>query len=118
MQNERTSDHDILITLVETVKNNQFIVLEKIDDIKQKVQEVNDGISFTVKDHDLRIKTIERLVQITSPEESKKELEGLLEWKKQFQMTWRLTVGSSAVVGGIIGFVLSLISGITKLTTH
>jgi hypothetical protein len=108
---ENQSDHDILITLVATVRNNNVTVLEKIEDVKQKVQEVNDGVNAKVNDHELRIKALEHLVQLTNPEEAIKQLQDVVDWKKKFQLIWWLIVGLSLM----LGFILSQVSTSLKM---
>lgn len=112
---QQQSDHDILITLVETVKNNHSTVLDKISDVKSKVQEVNDGISTRVADHDLRIRTIEKLLETTAPVESLAELKKVVQWKKEFQFTWKVIVAVAAITGGIVGFLLSTVGDLLSL---
>lgn len=104
------SDHDILITLVETVNNNNTVVLEKISDVKEKVQEVNDGISSKVNDHEIRIKSIEKIIQMSDPENSLKKLIEIYEWKKDFQLIYRFVITLSAGVGAFFGFIIAAVS--------
>lgn len=115
---QESTDHDILITLVETVKNNNLTVLEKIDDVKQKVQEVNDGISMKVNDHDTRLKNIEKIVQLSTPEESMKKLNELWQWKTKFQFTWKFIITTAAGVGGLVGFIISSLAGLVSILPH
>lgn len=109
------SDHDLLITLVETVKNNNDNLLNKVQEVKEKVQEVNDGINFKVTDHENRIKTIEKLIQTVGPEEALKKLNEVFEWKKSFQTIWKFVITIASIVGAIIGFLLATISGLLGL---
>lgn len=115
---QESTDHDILITLVETVKNNNLTVLEKIDDVKQKVQEVNDGISMKVNDHDTRLKNIEKIVQLSTPEESMKKLNELWQWKTNFQFTWKFIITIAAGVGGLVGSIISSLAGLVSILPH
>jgi hypothetical protein len=100
-------DHDILITLVETVKSNQAAVLDKINDVKDKVQEVNDGISTKVNDHEVRLKSIEEIIQLVQPKKSFAQLQDLITWKSQSDYKSKFIITGALLLGGFLQWILS-----------
>lgn len=85
-----TSDHDLIITLVETVKNNNSVVLEKFSDIKMQIESVNLTIMPKVENHEKRIREIEQ-------------------WQSNFKATWKFIVGSASIIGSVVSFIIMAI---------
>lgn len=90
-------DHDTLIRLE-----------AKVDQVVSDIKEMKDGTTTKMVDHETRIKSLESNVQVIQPETSIKQLREMVEWKSNFQFTWRFIVGASGTVGAIIGALMSI----------
>lgn len=117
------SDHDVLITLVETVKNQHTALLGKIEDVRNNVRqirdvelrELKDGIHVKVADHEARIRTIEAEHERVNPEKAVELLQIHDKWITEFKITWKTILvivgaGSSAVT-----FILSFVIQLSKI---
>lgn len=102
-QKIQSLDHDTLIR-VET----------KMDGIVSDIKEMKDGTSKTLADHELRIQSIEDIVQITSPLETVKDFRKLQLEVRDFKTTanaFRLIAG---LVGGAIMYLLTQVPNLLK----
>lgn len=97
-------DHDILITLVETVKNNQTALLDKISGVKADVAEIKNNVNVQIANHELRIKSIEDLHTRVNPEVELKKLNEVYQWSHDFRITWKFILGVSVALSSIISF--------------
>jgi len=110
------SDHDILITLVETVNNNHKNISDKILDVKADIGSIRDGISAQISNHEIRIKMLEELTVKIRLEDQVKRLDEVYDWMKGFRLTWKFVIGTSITVSSIIGFILGTIIQVLHLT--
>ena len=108
-------DHDILITLVETVKNNHVALLDKISGVKADVGEIKDNVNIQIANHELRIKVIEELHNKIKAESELKKLNEVYQWSHDFRITWKFILGVSLAVSSIISFFLGTILDVFKL---
>lgn len=117
------TDHDILITLVETVKNNHTNVMEKIEGVKNDVRitretdlkEIKDGTQVRLAEHDVRIRTLEKLANDYKPEPLAGMIKAHEQWIHDFRLTWKFVLGVSIAISTIIGFVLGTVSDVITL---
>jgi hypothetical protein len=112
---KQTPDHDILITLVETVKNNHTALLDKISGVKSDVGEIKDNVNIQIANHELRLKSIEELHTRVNPEVELKKLNEVYQWSHDFRITWKFILGVAITVSSIISFVLGTILDVFKL---
>lgn len=112
---KQTPDHDILITLVETVKNNHAAVLDKISGVKSDVGEIKDNVNIQIANHELRIKSMEDLHNRVNPEVELKKLNEVYQWSHDFRITWKFVLGVSLAVSSVVSFFLGTILDVFKL---
>lgn len=93
------SDHDTLIRL-ET----------KVDQIVVDIKELKDGLNAKVADLDARVKLMEKLRDEMTPIESHNRINELWQWKHDFSLTWKVIITIASVVGGVVGFILSVVT--------
>lgn len=108
-------DHDILITLVETVKNNHMALLDKISGVKADVAEIKDNVNVQIANHEVRIKAIEDVHNKISPDVELKKLNEVYQWMHDFRITWKFILGVSIAVSSIVSFFLGTILDVFKL---
>lgn len=111
----QTPDHDILITLVETVKNNHITVMDKIGDVKADVAELKDVVNLRIVDHEIRIKALEKLRDEVQPETVLEIIRRNDKWINDFKLTWKVTLGIASTIAAIIGFILATAVEIFKI---
>lgn len=109
------TDHDILITLVETVKNNHVAMLDKISQLKQDIGEIKDNVNLQITNHELRIKALEGAHNKINPEVELKKLNEVYQWMHDFRITWKFILGVTIAVSSIISFLLGTILDVFKL---
>lgn len=115
-----SEDHDVLITLVETVKQQHLQVMSRIEGIKNNVQslkdvdlkELKDGVHQRVSVLEEKVLKIEQFHdQINAPQIAVVTRDNE-KWINNFKISWKTTlfiVGSSAsVVTFILTFMLQL----------
>lgn len=92
------SDHDILITLVQTVNFNheRFVgwsseVKTQLHNIESEIVKTHDGISLKVDKLEARVDVLEQ-------------------WVHDYKLTWKTLLVASSTIATIVGFVLALIS--------
>lgn len=112
---KQTPDHDILITLVETVKNNHAALLDKISGVKADVGEIKDNVNVQIANHELRIKSIENIHNRVNPEVELKKLNEVYQWSHDFRITWKFILGVSLAVSSVVSFFLGTILDVFKL---
>lgn len=108
-------DHDILITLVETVKNNHTALLDKISGVKSDVGEIKDNVNIQIANHEIRIKAIEDVHNKINAEVELKRLDDVYQWMHDFRITWKFILGASITISSIISFFLGTILDVFKL---
>lgn len=108
-------DHDILITLVETVKNNHMALLDKISGVKADVGEIKDNVNVQIANHEMRIKAIEEVHNKINAEAELKKLNEVYQWMHDFRITWKFILGVSIAVSSIVSFFLGTILDVFKL---
>lgn len=109
------SDHDILITLVESVKNNHATILDKIADVKDDVNEIKQGVNLRIADHELRIKALEKLRDELQPHILAETIDKNNQWINDFKLTWKVTLGIASSVAAVVGFVIATIIEVLRL---
>ncbi len=109
------TDHDILITLVESVKNNHATILDKIADIKEDVAEIKAGINLRIADHEIRIKALEKMRDELRPHTMAEIIEKNNQWINDFRLTWKITLGIASAVAAIVGFVIATVIEVLRL---
>lgn len=103
MQNQM-SDHDLLITL-----NTKF------DGLTQDIKQNTDGLVAKIADHEVRIKAAEKLHDELQPLKTAEQVKINTQWIHDFKLTYRIVVGIAAAVGGMVGFILALLTQINNL---
>lgn len=114
MDNQKI-DHDILITLVETVKNNQTALLDKIAGVKEDVSEIKEGVNLRIADHEARIKSLEKLRDEVQPETTLQIVKRNDKWINDFRITWKTILLITAVASAIITFILTTFINVNSL---
>lgn len=108
-------DHDILITLVETVKNNHAALLDKIAGVKEDVSEIKEGVNLKLADHEVRIKALEKLRDEVQPETTLEIIKRNDKWINEFKITWKTVLVITAAASAIITFILTTLIHINNL---
>lgn len=109
------TDHDILITLVENVKNNHTTILDKIDGVKNDVSEIKENVSMKIADHEIRIRSLEKLRDEIKPESMVEILLKNEKWISEYKITWKLMLTVASIIAGVVGFLLSTLADYLKL---
>lgn len=102
-------DHDLLITLVETVKNNHTAVLDKIADVKDDVADIKEGVNLRIADHEVRIKELEKIRDELQPYMLADLIKKNNQWINDFRLTWKITLGIASSVAATVGFIIGII---------
>lgn len=89
-------DHDTLVRMEEHIK---MIALD--------IKEMKEGTSFTLSDHEARLKRIETTLEIVKPEESLVEFRELQRQVRDFVVTANVFRVLGGIIGGIIVFLLT-----------
>ena len=97
-------DHDTLIRLE-----------SKVDSLITDIKDLKDGTSQKLTDHETRLRVMEKLAEQSQPETNLKKLNDLYQWKHDFQVRWQFIVAAAGVIGGVVGFILTLIGSYFKL---
>lgn len=92
------SDHDTLIRLE-----------SKVDTLIVDVKEMKDGTSTKIAALETRVESIEKVHEKIRPEESVKLLGEVVDWQKQYKLTWRLVIAMVSAIGAIVGFLTNLV---------
>lgn len=98
-----SSDHDTLIR-VET----------KMDGLVTDIKEMKDGVQKTLADHELRIKKVEDIVQVTTPIETLGEFRKLQLEVRDFKTTANAFRVIAGLVGGGIMYLLTQIPNVLR----
>ena len=97
------TDHDTLIRLEGKVDS---FLTQYLSDMK----ELKDGTTAKINDHEVRIKTLEKVNEsIASSEGNRVEI--MWQERHDTKLTKKLTYGAIAAVGGVIVWILQLLSG-------
>lgn len=115
MPNQDLTDHDILITLVESTKNNHTTVMDKISDVKADVIDLKNAINLKIADHEIRIKELEKLRDELQPHSLVETLKKNDKWINDFKLTWKVTIGIASGIATVIGFLLATIAQVLQL---
>lgn len=110
-----SSDHDILITLVETVKNNHKTTLEKMDGIKVQVTDIKDGIHVQLSEHEQRIKDVEKLCNEISNINVLDQVRDNTSWINQYKTTYKTIIGLSIFLSSAVSFILGIVASLLQL---
>lgn len=108
-------DHDILITLVETVKNNHAAILDKISGVKDDVAEIKEGVNLRIANHEIRIKELEKLRDELQPHVLVDLIRKNNQWINDFKLTWKVTLGISSSIAAIVGFIIATVIEVLRL---
>lgn len=92
------SDHDILITLVQTVNFNHERFVGWSGEVKTQLQSIETEISKT---HDGIVGKVDKL---------ESRIDVLEQWVHDYKLTWKTLLIASSTIATIVGFVLALIS--------
>lgn len=109
------SDHDILITLVETVKNNHRNTSDKLEDVKNKIDEVKNGSNVQLANHEARISAMEALRDKVNPEQLGEVVKTHDKWINEFAITWKTSIRMAVATSSIISFILGTITALLVL---
>ena len=120
---EKKSDHDILITLVETVRLQHQSLADKVDGVKIDVKnlrdidlkEIKDGTQLKLLELEKRIKDLELLRDQLQPVTITKQVQENTDWIKTFRISYKATLGTVIAITSIITFILTTILHITNL---
>lgn len=108
-------DHDILITLVETVKNNHTALLDKIAGVKEDVSDIKETVNLRIADHELRIKALEKLRDEVQPQSVLEIVKKNDKWINDFKITWKTVLVITAGASAVITFLLTTLIHINNL---
>lgn len=103
------TDHDILVTLVEAVKQNHNSVMTRIDSVKGDVKEIKDGTAAKLLELDMRIKAQEDQNLRLQPEKIADQVHLNSQWIHDFKISYRAIIGFSMAISSVITFLLSLL---------
>ena len=113
---ESDTDHDLLITLVETVKNNHQMVLGKFDDVKTDIMDIRTGSTYTLNDHEKRLRSLEKTSDEVNPVEFANMAREGFNFAKTAKEEQRKTVQrysvAVAVAVALINMVISIVLGL------
>lgn len=91
-------DHDTLIRLE-----------SKVDSLITDIRDLKDGTSQKLTDHETRIRIMEKMAEVSQPEANIKKLNEVYGWVHDFKVRWQFVVAVAGLVGGVVGFILTLI---------
>lgn len=118
MPTQDLTDHDILITLVESTKNNHATLLDKMSDVKADVMDLKSMVNLKIADHEIRIKELEKLRDELQPHTLVEILRKNDKWINDFKLTWKVTLGIASGIATVIGFILATVAQVFKLFGH
>ena len=98
------TDHDLLIRLE-----------SKVDSLIVDVKEVKDGTNTQLTDHETRIRVVEKVHEEVNPIQTVKEFRELQQQMHDFKTIWKFVITVASVIGGVIGFALSLVTDSLRL---
>lgn len=96
------ADHDTLIR-----------VEGKLDNVGLDIKEMKDGINNRLVIVETKVTGLEKLRDEINPTEIVKQVKANSQWIHDFKLTWKLILAIGATVGGVVGFILSVL---TKLS--
>lgn len=117
------SDHDILITLVEAVKQQHLSISEKIDGLKQNIKDIKDVELKEIKNGtherlvalEIRVASIEKMRDETNYPEVVKTVRNNNEWISSFKISWKTTLFIVSTATAVVTFVLSFILQLSNM---
>jgi hypothetical protein len=104
---EQQTDHDILITLVETNRQQFIIMTGKMDDIKVSMRELKNNTQEDVRKLDVRIAQVEELHNELQLRELAKQVKENSQWINNFKISYRIILIVAAAAGSLITFLLT-----------
>ena len=99
LEKMQRSDHDTLLRLE-----------VKVDALIADVKELKDGTNLQLTEHELRIRIIEKVHEEINPLQVVQEFKEVQLKIRDFQTIWKFVVTIAGAVGGIIGFILSVVA--------
>jgi hypothetical protein len=103
-ENLQTYDHDTLIRL-ETI----------VTQISSDIKELKDGISDKLADHEIRIKTCEKILDEHATEDLPGKTLANYAWIHDFNTRWQLIVTLAGFIGGMIALAVPYVWKLLKL---
>ena len=112
---EHTSDHDTLITLVETNKQQFGIIIDKIDNVKSDIANLKDGWTKEVAALNVRLEAIESLHNELQPRKLAAQVLANSEWINTFKISYKALIGVIVAASSIITFLLTTFLHLSNL---
>lgn len=114
-QYKNSSDHDILITLVEKTMNNHTTQMDNISRLGTEISSLRHATNSSLQSMELRLATLERVVDARVMQNIKDKIEANTQWINEFRVTWKTIVGVSAAISAIITFIITILSSYLKM---
>ena len=112
---EHATDHDVLITLVETNKQQFLQIMDKIDNVKGEITGLKNGWAKDLAAMDVRIATIEQLHSDLQPRDLAKKVTQNSEWINTFKISYKALIGAIVAASSVITFLLTTFLHLTNL---
>lgn len=116
------SDHDILITLTESVRQQHQNISEKIDGLKQNIKDIKDvdlkelknGMHERIVVLEMKVASMEKLRDETNYSEIVKTVRANNDWIASFKVSWKTTLFIVSSATAVVTFILTLIIQLTN----
>ena len=92
-------DHDLLVGL-----NG------KVDRVSEDIKEIKNNSAVTFDNHERRIRSLEDTTKIYDPVSIYRMVKEHDRWIEDFKTSWRTALLLSSLLGGVVGFILSIIN--------
>lgn len=109
----------MLITLVETVRNNHITMLDKVEQVQKDVIDVKTGSNYTLSEHEQRIRSLEKTRDEVNPAEVARKAQEAFDFakvtkdeQKQSQVRQTFFLGVIVVIINVVLWVITNIVGI------
>lgn len=110
-----SSDHDSIIRLIETVKNNHLSLSEKLDGVKTDVHTLKNDQTVKLVGLDTRVRALEELRDKLNPDELIKQVDSNTQWIHDFSLRWRMVITIVATSSSIVTFIMASIVYLLKI---
>lgn len=95
-------DHDSLIRLESKFDNFLTSYTQDIKDLK-------DGTTKQLADHEIRLRSIEKMIETFKPEERVKQLDSLLQDRNDSKVRRRTIMAIVAVIASVVSTILTIL---------
>lgn len=96
--------------------HNLMIRLEaKVDGLIIDIRNLKDGTGQKLTEYESRIKALEKVHEEINPLRVAQEFQEVQQQVRDFRTIWKFMISIASIIGGVIGFTLSLVADSLKL---